>query len=83
MPNEPTNNERTDARMPEQGAPEQGAPEQGVPSVPITESEGIIKLDLPVNQTITLPSALTPAQPPQPKSPAPEGGSPAGVSDNK
>ena len=34
-----------------------------------------IQLDQPVNQTITLPSALVPAEPPQEKASGPERGS--------
>ena len=57
----------------DQGTANDRAPVESWPDTPMAELEG--QRDLPVNQTITLPSALVPAEPPQTKAPSSGSGS--------
>ena len=57
MTTEPTNEETVDDSAPVESRPDES----------VTDAE---QRDQPVNQTITLPSALVPAEPPKTKSPS-------------
>ena len=48
-------------------------PENANVDAPATEADGVIHKDVPVSKPVTLPSAMVPAKPPEPKPPASEG----------
>ena len=54
----------------DEGTANERIPTEHVPDFVTTELDGTVKFDHPVNQTITLPSALVLAEPPQAQSPA-------------